>query len=95
MDGPVSACEATGFTPQVGQCAPQLSSTINLVAASLGISIVPASVRSLKPRTVLYVPLQGQPLHALLGAAYRQDERSAVVRQFIEQARPAAGPVAS
>ena len=52
-------------------------------------------MRSLKPRTVLYVPLQGQPLHALLGAAYRQDERSAVVRQFIEQARPAAGPVAS
>ena len=89
-DEVVSACEAAGFTPRVGQHAPQLSSTINLVGASLGISIVPASMRSLQPRTVVYVPLQGEPLHALLGTAYRTDERSAVVRHFIEQAKAAA-----
>ena len=88
-DEVVSACESAGFTPLVGQYAPQLSSTINLVAASLGISIVPASMRSLQPRTVVYVPLSGKPLHALLGAAYRVDERSTVVRNFIEQARAA------
>lgn len=89
VDEVVSACESAGFTPRVGQYAPQLSSTINLVAASLGISIVPASMRSLQPRTVVYVPLSGKPLHALLGAAYRVDERSTVVRNFIEQARAA------
>lgn len=88
-DEVVSACEAAGFAPRVGQYAPQLSSTINLVAASLGISIVPASMRSLQPRTVVYVALQGEPLHAFLGTAYRADERSAVVRHFIEQAREA------
>lgn len=93
-DEVVSACEAAGFTPRVGQYAPQLSSTINLVAASLGISIVPASMRSLHPGTVVYVPLQGEPLHALLGVAYRADERSAVVQHFIGQARAAAGQAA-
>lgn len=90
-DAVVSGCEAAGFTPRVGQYAPQLSSTINLVAASLGISIVPACMRSLQPLTVVYVPLRGRPLHALLGAAYRTDERSAVVRHFIEQARAVSG----
>ena len=86
-DEVVDACEAAGFTPRVGQYAPQLSSTINLVAASLGISVVPASMRSLQPRMVAYVPLHGETLHALLGVAYRGEERSVVVRQFIEQAR--------
>lgn len=85
-DEVVSACESAGFTPRVGQHAPQLSSTISLVAASLGISIVPASMRSLQPRTVVYVPLRGKPLHALLGVAYRAQERSVVVRNFIAAA---------
>jgi len=88
-DEVVGACEAAGFTPRVGQYAPQLSSTINLVAASLGISVVPASMRALQPRMVAYVPLYGERLHALLGVAYRGEERSVVVRQFIEQARSA------
>lgn len=90
-DEVVSACEAAGFTPRVGQYAPQLSSTINLVAASLGISIVPASMRCLQPSLVVYLPLRGKPLHALLGVAYRADERSTVVRNFIAAGRSAAG----
>jgi DNA-binding transcriptional LysR family regulator len=86
-DTVVSACEAAGFTPRVGQYAPQLSSTINLVAASLGISIVPDSMRCLQARAVTYLPLRGEPLHALLGIAYRKDEGSAVVHNFIDAAR--------
>ena len=88
-DEVVSACEAAGFTPRVGQYAPQLSSTINLVAASLGISVVPDSMRCLQAGAVTYLPLEGEPLYALLGAAYRAEERSAVVRHFIDQARAA------
>lgn len=86
-DTVVAACETAGFTPKVGQYAPQLSSTINLVAASLGISIVPDSMRCLQAHAVTYVPLRGEPLHALLGIAYRTDEGSAVVHNFIEAAR--------
>jgi DNA-binding transcriptional LysR family regulator len=86
-DTVVAACETAGFTPKVGQYAPQLSSTINLVAASLGISIVPDSMRCLQAHAVTYVPLRGEPLHALLGIAYRTDEGSAVVHNFIDAAR--------
>jgi DNA-binding transcriptional LysR family regulator len=93
-DTVIAACEAAGFTPKVGQYAPQLSSTINLVAASLGISIVPESMRCLQARAVTYLPLSGEPLHALLGIAYRRDEGSAVVHNFIGTARPDGGAAA-
>src|SRR5690606_19235106 len=83
----VAACEAAGFTPRVGQYAPQLSSTINLVAGSLGISIVPASMQTLQSSVVAYVPLRGQPLHALLGLAYCTHEKSAAVRNFVKAAK--------
>ncbi|HVS77009.1 MAG TPA: LysR family transcriptional regulator [Steroidobacteraceae bacterium] len=86
-DTVVAACEAAGFSPRVGQYAPQLSSTINLVAASLGISIVPDSMRCLQAGAVTYLPLRGEPLHALLGVAYRADESSTVVSNFIDAAR--------
>jgi DNA-binding transcriptional LysR family regulator len=94
-DTVVAACEAAGFTPKVGQYAPQLSSTINLVAASLGISIVPDSMRCLQARAVTYLPLRGEPLHALLGIAYRSDEGSAVVHNFIAAARRGRNPAAA
>jgi len=86
-DTVIAACEAAGFTPKIGQYAPQLSSTINLVAASLGISIVPDSMRCLQARAVTYLPVRGEPLHALLGIAYRTNESSAVVYNFIAAAR--------
>ncbi|MGH8232494.1 MAG: LysR substrate-binding domain-containing protein, partial [Steroidobacteraceae bacterium] len=86
-DTVIAACEAAGFTPRVGQYAPQLSSTINLVAASLGISIVPDSMRCLQARAVTYLPLSGEPLYALLGIAYRTDEGSSVVHNFIDAAQ--------
>jgi DNA-binding transcriptional LysR family regulator len=86
-DSIVAACEVAGFTPKLAQYAPQLSSTINLVAASLGVSIVPRSMQELQPRMVVYIPLRGQPLHALLGVAWRVDERSASTLNFVAAAR--------
>lgn len=86
-DEVISGCEAAGFTPRIGQYAPQLSSTINLVAASIGISIVPASMCSLQPQRVIYLTLEGEPLQARLGVAYREEERSSAVRNFIATAR--------
>jgi DNA-binding transcriptional LysR family regulator len=86
-DTVITACEKAGFSPRVEQYAPQLSSTINLVAASLGISIVPLSMHGLQPDTVAYVPLRGKPLSAQLGVALRSSETSPSVLKFIETAR--------
>ena len=43
----IAACEAAGFTPKMGQTAPQVTSAMRLVAAGSGISIVPASMATM------------------------------------------------
>jgi DNA-binding transcriptional LysR family regulator len=40
----IAACKSAGFSPRVGQEAPRIISTLNLVAAGIGVSIVPASL---------------------------------------------------
>ncbi len=89
-DTVIDACEKAGFSPKVKQYTPQLSSTINLVAASLGVSIVPASMRGLQPEAVVYKTLRDQRLTASLGVAHRNGETSAPVLRFIETVRSAA-----
>jgi DNA-binding transcriptional LysR family regulator len=88
-DTVIAACEKAGFVPKVKQYTPQLSSTINLVAASLGISIVPSSMRGLQPQAVTYKSLRDQKLTALLGVAHRTGESSAPILRFVETARAA------
>jgi DNA-binding transcriptional LysR family regulator len=84
----IAACSAAGFSPHVGQEAPRIVSTLNLVAAGLGITIVPASLSRLPLEGVVYRPLRGKPaLHVPLNLACRRDERSAATLAFIELAR--------
>jgi DNA-binding transcriptional LysR family regulator len=85
-DAVIAACRRAGFEPRIVQQAPQLSSTINLVAASIGIAIVPARMRYVRPESVAFVKLSAVDLHAQLGIAYLQDERSNTVRNLVETA---------
>lgn len=82
-DAIVAACERAGFDPIFAQRAPQVSSTINLVAASLGISIVPECMRQIRPEAVKYLPLAGEQPRAPLGIAYRANESSAPALNFV------------
>ncbi len=86
-DAIVAACEQAGFTPRVGQYAPQLSSTINLIAASFGVSVVPQSMQGMQPHLVSYVPIRGNPLKASLGLAHRAEEKSRSVLNYIATAK--------
>jgi len=81
----ITACRGSGFSPLVGQEAPRIISTLNLVAAGLGVSIVPASLRRLQMDGVVYRRLadNGQ-LRAPLILACRGGENSAAVQRFIE-----------
>lgn len=74
-DAVVRACEKAGFTPKIEQYAPQLSATINLVAASLGVSIVPLSMRGLQPGRagLRSIARQAASCAAWAGASYRGD----------------------
>jgi len=82
-DAVIAACERSGFRPRLSQEAPQLTSTLNLVAAGLGISIVPESLKHLRTNDIVYLRLTGDAPQAALGLASRADGRSAAVDNFI------------
>ena len=84
-DAIIAACHAAGFSPLVGQEAPRIVSTLNLVAAGLGIAIVPASLQRMQMDGVVYRRLAGaaQPRAPLL-LATRRGDTGAVVRHFLD-----------
>lgn len=86
-DSIVSACEADGFSPQIVQLAPQISSTINLVASSLGITIVPRCMQQIRTDAVRYLRLRDTPLRATLGIAYRSGASEAALRNLVALAQ--------
>ena len=67
----MAACRQHGLNPRIGQQAPQLSSAVNLVAAGMGVAIVPASLRHLRPDGVVYRPFALDWPRAVLGLALR------------------------
>jgi DNA-binding transcriptional LysR family regulator len=79
----VAGCEAAGFSPNVVQQTPQVASAINLVASSLGVSIVPACMRRSRADAVRYLRLLGRPLMSQLGLAFRSAETSTPVQNFV------------
>lgn len=79
----IAACERSGFRPRLSQEAPQLTSTLNLVAAGLGVAIVPESLRHLRTNDIAYLRLTGDAPQAALGLASRADVRSAALGNFI------------
>jgi DNA-binding transcriptional LysR family regulator len=84
----IAACSAAGFSPTVGQEAPRIVSTLNLVAAGLGITVVPASLSRLPLEGVTYRPLKGRPaIKVPLNLACRRDEHSAATLAFIDLVR--------
>jgi DNA-binding transcriptional LysR family regulator len=87
----IAACRAAGFSARVGQEAPRILSTLNLVAAGLGVSIVPASLRRLQMDGVVYRSLakNQQPLAPLI-LACRSADNSAAVQRFIDLVKQSA-----
>jgi DNA-binding transcriptional LysR family regulator len=86
-DAVIMACLAAGFRPRLGPPAPQLLPIIPMVAAGLGVSIVPQSVAGILPGAVVYLPIKGNAPRAMIGLAYQRGDRSAAVRNFIAAAR--------
>ena len=84
-DAIMSACNQAGFSPRIGQEAPRIVSTLNLVAAGLGISLVPESLQAMHMEGVVFRRLSGsaQP-KAPLYLASRRGETSTSVGRFLQ-----------
>lgn len=82
-DAIIAACHDAGFSPRIGHETPQMIATLSLVAAGLGVSLVPASLTRMRLDGVEYRPLLGEPPHAQLNLAVRRGEASTAVRRFV------------
>jgi DNA-binding transcriptional LysR family regulator len=89
-DSIISACHRAGFSPRLGQDAPQITSIIPMVAAGFGVSVVPYSTRQIQVEGAVFKPISGVAPRASIGLAYRRDERSRAVRNFVAVAREVA-----
>lgn len=82
----IAACQSAGFSPRIGQEAPRLVSTLSLVSAGLGISLIPASMARLTTSGVVYRRLAPRPhLTVPLYLAYRRQSPSGTLRRFLDE----------
>ncbi len=90
-DAIIASCQRAGYSPNIGQEAPRMLATLSLVAAGLGVTLVPQSMRRLRVHGVAYRPLDSTAgLVAPLNLAYRRGESSEAARRFIALVRRAA-----
>jgi len=83
-DAIIAACDRAGFSPRIGQEAPRMLSTLSLVAAGLGVTVVPRSMSRLEAEGVAYRALaEATQLTAPLNLAFRRNETDAAVRRFV------------
>ncbi len=84
----IAACQGAGFSPRISQEAPRLTATLGLVAAGLGISIVPASMRILHLDGLVVRNLRGtSDLEAIIDLVSRKDAACPVLDRFVEVIR--------
>jgi DNA-binding transcriptional LysR family regulator len=84
------ACLAAGFVPGIVQQVVESASLVNLVAAGLGVALVPDSVGALPRPDIAYRPLSGPAPVADVCALYRAPA-GAVTENFLGLMRDALG----
>ena len=83
-------CRQAGFEPKIVQKASEIQTAIGLVSAGLGITLVSASVENIPREHVVYRRVSEPNPGADVIAAYRQDDSSPVLRDFLLTVRETA-----
>ena len=79
----MSLCRAAGFTPRVVEESRELYTSVSLVEAGIGVSILPASVEKLGWRGVRYRAIPSASAETRIAAAWRKDRGRPVVEAFM------------
>ena len=74
-----------GFEPRIAQEAREATTQIGLVAAGLGIAVLPAPLEAVRMEGVHYVPLAGEGAMLVMSVATRADEASERVLTFVRR----------
>lgn len=80
----ISLFKQAGFVPNISQQATEMQTILSLVAAGLGVSLFPASARTLYREGVIYTALTALTPQIELALVWRQHEPSAVLQVFLE-----------
>jgi DNA-binding transcriptional LysR family regulator len=76
-------CRRSGFSPRVVVVSRELYTSVSLVEAGIGVSILPASVEKLGWRGVRYRAIQSTDAETRIAAAWRKDRLRPVVEAFM------------
>ena len=74
---------AAGFQPRIMFQAQQVNGLLALVAAGMGVALVPGTMRVVHMGGVHYVPLEDADAHMLLAVASRLNDQTPSLRQFL------------
>jgi DNA-binding transcriptional LysR family regulator len=83
-------CLRAGFTPRIVQETTLMQTIIALVAAGLGVALVPGSLRRLQLEGVVYRPLVEADVHTELVAVRRRNDGLPALDAFLASVREAA-----
>jgi DNA-binding transcriptional LysR family regulator len=90
-DGIIASCRQVGFSPRIAQEGSGVHTILALVAAGLGVALVPASLQHMKRPGVVYRELPpADTKETELSLVWRKDDRSPVTDAFVAIARETA-----
>ena len=86
-DAVEDACAAHGFEPRAAHEVAETATLVSFVAAGLGVSLVPASVRHMTVHGAIYRPLADDSTRVELAAAWRRDDNRPVLTRALDVIR--------
>jgi DNA-binding transcriptional LysR family regulator len=87
-DSTLAACQRAGFNPRIVQEAPRVITALGLVAAGLGITVVPASMQRIRLEGVVFRAIDDRAgLKAVLALGWRKNDASPALANFVELVR--------
>jgi DNA-binding transcriptional LysR family regulator len=86
-DRVLKACREAGFLPHAPYEADHLQLILGMVAAGAGIALIPAAAHKIRPHGVAYRRLHPSPENLETAVAWRKDDTSPLVAEFLHEAR--------
>jgi len=83
----MNLCLTSGFSPNVIQEVTEMHTIVSLVAAGMGISLVPLSIKNIRSQGVVYRELEGATILTEMAVAWLRNSRSTSVQNFLQVAR--------
>lgn len=91
-DQVLALCRRAGFAPRVAQEARSAATLVGLVAAGLGVSLVPASFRGIGGGGVVYRPIRDPGAKSAMWVVVRTGVVTVQDRHFLDAARMSDAP---